>query len=222
MVENELLELAAERGVGVDGLPMREARRLYLRLVPEVFALLAVALRDADSWQQDEIIDEFVGCRALWAERLGDITRDLSGLLGRYRGLVGAYDGWVPLPVISTLDDRVIQPWERRADGQIAADFVALRPQEFDPALGQEYAQFEADAEAAFETLDGWYAGAFIGMRVITSTDGYDLDSEWWSATTSDVTPPGLTAPLSAFLPAAPRIAPAKPVAPAPSAAAPS
>ena len=49
MVENELLELAAERGVGVDGLPMLEARRLYFRLVPEVFAHLAVALRDADT-----------------------------------------------------------------------------------------------------------------------------------------------------------------------------
>ena len=172
--------------------------------------------------QQKQIIDEFAACHALWATRLGDITRDLSGLMGRYSGLVGAYDGWVPLPVCSTLDDRVIQPWERRADGQIAADFVALRPPEFDPALGQEYPQFEADAEAAFETLDGWYAGAFIGMRVITSLDGYDLDSEWWSATTSDVTPPGLTVPLSAFLPADPRITPAKSVAPPPSAAVPS
>lgn len=177
VVVNELSALAADRAMPLASVSGVAKRRLFLRLVPELCATVSMALRDGGSRDQRELIDELVGHPWFWQAPLGELTRDLTGLLDEYCDLVQFYAGWSPELPLRTESGNLVVPW-RRSDDAVAADFVALRPPLVDNVLGDEYSPLGIDAQAVFEVLNEEYAGDLIGLRVIVG-DGQAVNSLW-------------------------------------------
>lgn len=154
-------------------------RRLYVRLIPEVCARLALWIRDVDDGLFEDLVHSLTADDILWEYPLGEVSRDLQALLSQYRQYIRTYDDWVAEDLIDDLDPGgAVQPWRRREDGMIAGDFVALRPVYVEDALGDEYAMLGTDTSSAWSIMDAFFDTDFLGLRVLVF-DGFVLDEGW-------------------------------------------